>query len=509
MTHCLWTRPGCFPKLRSEMMNSKHLLILLVSTLGAFVFSPSARAVPEDNTIELSNCTLAMPGTPATAAARCGYLEVPENPDEPNGRQIRLHVAVGDASSQTPAEDPLFFFAGGPGQAASETWVMIRNALRKVRKDRDIIMVDQRGTGRSNRLQCPTKTFEELNQEIDLEKMARETERCLAELDGDPRFYTTTIAMQDIDRVRQAMGYDTINLLGVSYGTRAAQVYLRQFPETVRTVTLDSVVPMQLALGQEHAPMLDAAVRQVLDACARDGDCSEQFPNATALAELTQRLRENPQDIVITDPRTGEPLPLTMNAETLAVAIRFLSYSSESQAMLPLLINEAVATGRLERLASQALLVVSGLNESLSRGMELSVTCSEDFPYLNLSADQSETLMGNLMLEVIEAQCSVWPRGVVPEGFKSPVSSDVPVLLLSGERDPVTPSHYATQAAATFPNHLNLVAKGQAHSVLRHRCLQDVIAAFIEAGSVEGVDTSCVDKIEGSPFFTSLLGPEP
>lgn len=511
MTCCLWTRVTTILNLLAQTMKNLRRSILGGGFAATLAFtSLSAFAVPEENTIELSNCTLSMPGTPATAAARCGFLEVPENPDDPDGRQIRLHVAVGDASSQTPAEDPIFFLAGGPGQAATETWVMIRSALRKARKDREIIMVDQRGTGQSNPLACPTDVSMDLETVVDLELIRNEAERCLAGLDGDPRFYTTTIAMQDIDRVRRAMGYEQINLVGVSYGTRAAQVYLRQFPETVRSVVLDSVVPMQLALGQEHAIMLDAAVERVLNDCAADETCRGLFPSqADALRVLFNELRDNPRTITITNPQTGAPEPMLLSAETLAVAIRFLSYSSESQAMLPLLIHEAVETGRLERLASQALLVMSGLVESLSRGMELSVSCSEDYPFMNFGADHSDTLMGNIMLQVIETQCGVWPRGIVPEGFHEPVVSDVPVLLVSGERDPVTPPVYAAQAAETFSNHLNLVARGQAHSVMRHRCVQDVITTFIGAGDITTPDTSCFETIEASPFFTTLLGPEP
>ncbi|MEE4174037.1 MAG: alpha/beta hydrolase [Xanthomonadales bacterium] len=475
------------------------------------LFAPcAALALPEENTIEFSNCSLSMPGTPITASARCGFLEVPENPDDPDGRTIRIHVAVGEAGSQTPAQDPLFFFAGGPGQAASETWVMIRSALRKIRKDRDIVMVDQRGTGQSNPLQCRSEELMDLDATLDFEQITREAERCRDSLDADPRFYTTTVAMQDIDAVRRAMGYEQINLMGVSYGTRAAQVYLRQFPDTVRTVVLDSVVPMQLALGQEHAPMLDAAVQKVLADCRQDADCDSRFPNqAGALNALLADLRAQPRELTLTHPVTGEVENLTITAETLAVAIRFLSYASESQAMLPLLIHEAVTTGDLSRLAAQAMMVMDSLTESLSRGMELSVMCSEDYPFLNLAADQSDTILGDIMLRGFEAQCSVWPTGVVPDGFHDPVVSEVPVLLLSGERDPVTPPRYADQAAETFDNSLHLVAEGQSHSVMRHRCLQDVVTDFVNAGTVEDLDTACVDDIAASPFFTTLLGPEP
>jgi len=467
-------------------------------------------ALPDSNQIEFSNCMLALPGTNLTASARCGSLDVPENPSEPEGRKITLNIAMAPATGKATEADPVFFFAGGPGQAASETWVMLRGTLNKIRKNRDIVMIDQRGTGKSNKLACESEVAEDLNQEIDLDLIRTETEKCLAELDGDPRFYTTTIAMGDYNRVREAMGYDLINIMGVSYGTRAAQVYLRQFPETVRTVTLDSVVPMQLSLGQEHAPMLDRSVRAVFEGCARDEACNSLFPRqAEELNLLFKQLRNEPQQITIINPVSGEPQEMHLSADTLAVAIRFLSYASETQALIPLLVHETLTSGDLSRLASQAILVMTGLNEMLARGMELSVLCSEDYPSMDLSADYGDTLMGNLFLEVIELQCEVWPRGEVPENFHQPVVSELPVLLMSGERDPVTPPHYAEQTAETFPNSLNLVAPGQAHSVMKNICLRDITTEFINKGAVENLDTACVEKIRPAPFFTSLLGPDP
>jgi len=489
---------------------SMKALLTAAAACGLLALSTAAQALPDSNTIGFSNCTLTMPGSYATATARCGFLEVPEDPAEPAGRMLRIHVAVAEATGQDVAPDPVFFFAGGPGQAATETWVTIRTMLHKIRKHRDIVMIDQRGTGQSHPLRCKTDNEADLNAEIDFERLARETRECLQDLDADPRLYTTTVAMQDYDLVRRAMGYGQINLVGISYGTRAAQVYLRQFPGTVRTVTLDSVVPMQLALGQEHAPMLDRAVDAVLADCARDSECNSLYPDQGGeLNRLIQQLREQPRQITITHPTTGKPLELRLSAETLAVALRFLSYSSETQALLPLLIHEALTTGDLHRLTSQAMLVMSGLNEMIAHGMELSVMCSEDYPFIDPQADYSDTLLGNTMLQAIRTQCAVWPRAEVPADFHQPVRSDVPVLLMAGERDPVTPPAYAAEAAETFPNSLTLVARGQSHSVLRLACLQDVTTRFVELGGLQGLDTSCVADILPSPFFTSLLGPDP
>ncbi len=467
-------------------------------------------ALPDSNQVEFSNCMLALPGTNLSASARCGSLEVPENPAEPAGRKISLNIALAPATGKTTEPDPVFFFAGGPGQAASETWVMMRSVLNKIRKTRDIVMIDQRGTGQSNKLACESEVEEDLSQEIDLDLIRTETAKCLAELDGDPRFYTTSIAMGDYNLVREAMGYEKINLVGVSYGTRAAQVYLRLFPETVRSLTLDSVVPMQLALGQEHAPMLDRSVEKVFADCANDKSCSSLFPlQVDELNDLFDQLRAEPRQITMINPLSGKPQDVRLTADTLAVAIRFLSYSSETQALIPLLVHEALTTGNLERLASQAVLVMAGLNEMLARGMELSVLCSEDYPFIDTSADYGDTLMGNLMLEIVDLQCKIWPHDPAPEGFHLPVVSDIPVLLMSGERDPVTPPHYATQTAETFPNSLNLVARGQSHSVMKNVCLRNITTEFINKGAIEDLDTTCVESIRPAPFFTSLLGPNP
>jgi len=484
---------------------------LLTLTTLVLSLSPSiSLALPDANQIDFSNCMLTLPGTHLTAGARCGFHEVAEDPANPDGRKIELHVAVAPATGKTTEPDPVFFFAGGPGQAASETWVMLRPVLSKIRKTRDIVMIDQRGTGQSNKLECVSEVEEDLNQEIDLALVLAETEKCLAGLDGDPRFYTTTIAMGDYDRVRQAMGYNRINIMGISYGTRSAQVYLRLFPDTVRTVTLDGVVPMQLALGQEHAPMLDRSVAAVFADCAKDTTCNELFPrHAEELNDLFRQLRDAPRDITLINPVSGKTQAMRLTADTLAVAIRFLSYASETQALIPLLVHEALSTGDLSRLASQAILVMTGLNEMLARGMELSVLCAEDYPFIDGSADYTNTLMGNLMLEIIELQCNVWPADGVPEDFHQPVVSNLPVLLMSGERDPVTPPHYAALAAESFSDHLNLVARGRSHSVMRHVCLRDITTEFINSGSIDDLDTSCVEKIRSAPFFTSLLGPDP
>ena len=481
------------------------IVCILINAIGNV-----ARALPDSNTIAFKNCSLTLPGTIQTAPARCGWLEVAENPAAPNGRKIRLHVALAPAVSRSPKPDPLFFFAGGPGQAATETYVMIRPILEKIRKDRDIVLIDQRGTGQSNPLKCPLQEDDTLETTVDLDLIKKRARECLQKLDGDPRYYTTTVAMQDYDKVRQAMGYDRINLLGISYGTRAAQVYLRQFPQHARSVILDSVVPMELILGTEHARMLDRSVAATFDDCERDKQCNALFADASSgLKDLFKHLREQPRKILFTHPLTGKQESLTVTADILAAAIRFLSYSSETQALLPLLIHEAATTGNLERLTSQALLIMGSLSEQISHGMELSVICNEDYPFMTDQQQDEDTILGSTFLTAMQTECGVWPRAEPVAGFHKPVSADVPVLLLSGTRDPVTPPAYAKQTAAHFPNSLVLIGNGLGHSVITNYCLREVATQFIEKGSSKGLDTDCVADIKPAPFFTSILGPNP
>jgi pimeloyl-ACP methyl ester carboxylesterase len=344
----------------------------------------------------------------------------------------------------------------------------------------------------------------------DIDEITQSAIHCLAGLDADPRFYTTAIGMADYDLVRQALGYEIINLIGVSYGTRSAQVYLRQYPAHVRSMILDSVIPPQLLLGAEHAQRLDEAVERILAACAEDTACNRRYPDGhDNLWGLLNSLRDEPRQITITHPVTGLPEPILMNPDVLAAAIRFLSYASETQAMLPLLIHEAASNGDFSRLAAQALIVISRLSDILAHGMELSVICSEDFPFMDMHADAADTLMGNIFIEALKAQCDAWPRGEVAADFHEPKAFPVPVLLLSGERDPVTPPVYAEQTAEQYENSLHLVATGQGHNVIGRPCIRNIAQDFVDTGSVTDLETECVGKIRPSPFFDSLLGPTP
>lgn len=478
------------------------LLVACASTLTPTPAAPNAPA------IALAPCQLSAPGLPNRLAAQCGTLTVPEDRATPNGRQIELRLAVLKALRRNPQPDPLFFLTGGPGQAATESYLQLAPAFARLNQDRDIVLVDQRGTGQSAPLECPA-----IADDADETQLAEWLTQCRAGLAADARYYTTSIAMDDLDAVRQALGYSTINLYGVSYGTRAALTYVRQYPQSVRAVILDGVVPSDEALGLDVARDAERALALIFARCASESDCHAAFPNVQSEFEsLLAELESAPVKVSLTHPVTGAPTDFTFNRDTFAASVRLLSYAPETVALLPLLIHHTVSTRDYARFAALSLQVGDSLESSISNGMAYSVLCAEDEPFFTdaqAEAANADTYLGNTQTAELRRLCAVWPRGTVPADFKQPVRADVPVLLLSGEADPVTPPENAAQVAATLPNSLSLIAAGQGHNVILRGCLPRVAADFLETGSVAGLDTACVSSIVPMPFFISFAGPTP
>ena len=478
------------------------------------VLSPPASGVVQGaSKLPLSPCRLEHPYGLGSVAARCGQLAVPENPDDPSGRSIALAVAVVPAVSARARPDPLFLLAGGPGQGARDGYVPILGALAGVRRDRDLVLVDQRGTGQSNPMNCdfPEEAFAS---DVEPETFRSMASDCLARLPGDPRFYTTSVAVRDLDAVRAALGYDQINLYGGSYGTRVAQHYLRRYPERTRAVILDGVVNPSLALGASMALDAEHALRADLSRCSQSTACATRYPGLAAdFDALRARLAEQPVTVTIPDPVTAEPREIVFTGDHFALVTRMLIYSDSTAALLPLFIHEALARDNFVPLAAQAEMVQQQLEDALAYGMHNTVVCSEDLPFLDRASLDHDALdrsfLGGAMLDGLTAMCEVWPRGVVDADLKEPLRSPVPALLLSGQFDPVTPPVYATAAAAGFSDHAEIVFKGQGHIQLGLKCAQSIIRHFLDAGTAAGLDTRCVDTVEAVPFFISFNGGAP
>ncbi|WP_293369548.1 alpha/beta hydrolase [Nevskia sp.] len=489
---------------------------IFVPALGALALAVSAESARADDfrigQLAFQSCTLGEKRAD-TLEAWCTTFEVAEDPAKPDGRRINLNVAVVPARSPKPKADLLVFLAGGPGQAAIEAYPKIEAGFQPLLRDRHLLLVDQRGTGGSNRLACPQAPEDVLDdaQGSSTDAFRRQAEDCLAAVrdHADPRHYTTSNAIRDLETLRAALGNPQYNLVGGSYGSRVALSYLRAKPDSLRSVIVDGVVPQDEPLGQSHARNLDDGLAAIFAACREDKTCSARFGDpAATLSALRLKLREAPMLVTLPDPLTHAPVTRTLGEFGLVGVVRLYSYAPESAALLPLLIDEA-AKGRAEALVAQGLIISRDLGKQLAHGMELSVICAEDAPELRERPEDEARLIGNLLPKLILAQCPVWPTGTRPEGFKQPVVSDKPVLLLSGEWDPVTPPRFADAAAKTLSNSRHLVAKGRGHIVLQRGCMAKLAAKFVDELKPAALDASCLDVLGRIPPFTSYLGPQP
>lgn len=458
------------------------------------------------------SCTLGR-DRPEAITAWCRQHEVAEDPDHPEGRRITLNIALVPARSPTPQTDLLVFLAGGPGQAAIEAWPKLADAFRPMLRDRHLLLVDQRGTGGSNRLACPTPDDAALDDDAALtpEAWRQQARDCLAAVQthADPRHYTTGDAIRDLETLRAALGSPQYNLIGGSYGTRVALSYLQAHPASLRSVILDGVVPQDEPLGQSHARNLDDGLAAIFAACRATPACAQRFGDpAETLQRLRLALRKAPRDVRLPDPVTGAPDSHRLGEAGLSAIVRLYAYAPESAALLPLLIDEAAA-GRPEALVAQGLIVSRDLGKQLAHGMELSVICAEDAPELRARPEDRERLIGNLLPDLIGAQCPLWPTGTRADGFKQPVVSDKPVLLLSGEWDPVTPPRFAEQVAKTLSNSRHLVASGRGHIVLGRGCIGRLAARFVDTLDGAALDAGCLDVFGRLPAFIDSLGPPP
>ncbi len=491
------------------------LLSLYLAALpaGALIGPGSCHAAPA-RVLALAHCELHQALDLTLIQAECGRLAVPENPAAPHGRRIELHVAVVPAISTRKSPDPLFVLAGGPGMAATSFYASVAPAFVLIHRDRDIVLLDQRGTGGSNPLGC--ESGEEDLYAGSTAQIVAEAERCLKMLEAhaDVRFYTTRLAVQDLDRVRAAMGYDRIDLYGSSYGTVVAQQYLRRFPNRVRSVILDGVVPPQLALGATSALDAQAALSGIFSRCVRQPTCQMRFGDpATAYRRIREQLEAHPVWVDLTDPTSGEPYRLQFTSYHLAMVLRLASYTPELAALLPLDLHEAGASGDFTPLAGQFLLMDRVYGDAIAEGMNDTVVCSEDVPFYHIDAQQraalANTFLGTSQLDGLEAICGVWPRGPVDPDFHQPLHADVPALLLSGSNDPITPPRYAAEAARGFAHSLSLVVAGFAHGQLTDPCMAGVMAQFVRRASVAGLDTGCTRNLAPMPFFLTRNGPTP
>lgn len=458
-------------------------------------------------------CELSRPGGGARAQAWCATFHVLENRADPNSRRIGLKLAIVRSQAQLPEPDLVTLLAGGPGEAATEGWVMQAPAFGEVRKHRDVLLLDQRGTGGSHPLDC--KKAEQASGQheltLDLDKLRKAVAACLKEVQqkADPRYYTTTIAVQDLEDVRQALGSPLLDLVGVSYGTRMAQRYLKTYPASVRSLVLDSAVPNQVVLGEDFAGNLDDALIKDFAYCTAVPACKQRFGDSMqTLYQLRDALRANPHRVSFRDPETYAMVERPLSEFSLASVVRMFAYQSETAALLPLSIN-AAAHGDVGPLLGQAKILNRDLSGDLNNGMAMSVICSEDADLLKARPQDRNTILGNYMIDAIKAQCEIWPHGARPDDFHAPLKSDKPILMLFGQSDPVTPPRYGKEMLPGLSKARQLIFKGQGHSLLGRGCMPQLLGSFIAKPDPKALDASCLDRLGGTPAFIDFNGASP
>ena len=452
--------------------------------------------------------------------AQCATFAVPEDRAASGGRKIDLNLAWLPADSKgggTP--DPVFFLAGGPGQAATEYAAQIDMGLHEVRKQRDIVLIDQRGTGKSNPLDCRDAKGDPLklddSAELDDAAFSTYVSQCLQSLKGraDPRFYTTGDAIADLDAVRAALGVERINVMGGSYGTRVAQQYAMHYPQHTRSVVLDGVAPNRLVVGGEFAQRLDDTLRKQDAQCAQLPACKARFQKdggdlIARLHALKARLAAAPVQVNYRDPDTNESKHGTLTADTLTGLAQGVSYVPQLASLLPLVVSEA-EQGRYESLMAISTFWSSQVGDQLNRGMQWSVVCAEDAPRYQPDPKDADTVLGPDVARMFFAACKLWPRGKVANDFTAPFKGDLPTLVISGELDPVTPPMYGDEVVKNLTRARHLVLRGQGHGGMGVGCMPKLLGRFLETADVKALDAKCLDSLGYVPPFTSFNGWEP
>jgi pimeloyl-ACP methyl ester carboxylesterase len=438
------------------------------------------------------------------AGVTCYSLPVPENRAAPGGT-ITLRIAVLPATGTPRQPDPVVYLAGGPGQAATSIMDDSPEA-HLLRMHRDLVFVDQRGTGGSHPLTCsfygpPEEPASYFTEFLPLDKV-RACRDALGR-DADLSQYTTAAAVEDLEAVRKALGYPRVNLIGTSYGTRLAMEYVRHYEANVRAVVLESPVTPAVHAPEAFGRFAAAALDGIIAECETTPACSNAFPALRAeAAAVFERLRQGPVTAMAAHPSApGRPAPVTLTRNHVAEAIRYMTYSSRGAAAVPLFVHRAFA-GDFSPVAD---FLIRWRSDGTFDGLYLSITCAEDVPFLAADAAERDdsTYLGGYRVREQRAACAEWPRGTRSPSQFEPVKGQVPVLMFSGLLDPVTPAANGEELARTLPNALHVRIPSGGHSpagLTGLDCLGDLQRTFIERGHARNLDTSCVARIARPGF---------
>jgi pimeloyl-ACP methyl ester carboxylesterase len=439
----------------------------------------------------------------------CGKYPVFENRAAKSGRMIPLNIAVLPAITAQPKPDPVFFLSGGPGQGAAQFASVREDALmRELRRERDLIFIDLRGTGDSNRLQCSGASARTSAQDYfaDIFPIER-IHACREKLQGiaDLRFYTTPIAMDDFEEVRAALGYGKINLYAVSYGTQAALQYLRLYSTRVRSAVLAGVSTPVTKLPLHFAKGAQRSMDRLIEDCAADETCARRFPNLKGnFASVLAAFDKGSVTFELDHPAIKTAQQVNLSRGAFGERLRLMLYNHNTARLIPLLIHQAAA-GDWTAFAKIAL-ARDAVGSGVALGMYLSVTCSESVPLItehDIVRETQTTFLGEYRTRRHQQACRGWRQGEISPEYYQPAKSEVPVLMLSGEIDPATPPEYGETASRFLLNSRQIVLRRTPHDY-QSDCATQLAVEFIHKGSAKDLNTSCADHIRRPRFLTEL-----
>ncbi|WP_206483467.1 alpha/beta fold hydrolase [Thalassotalea sp. G2M2-11] len=459
-------------------------------------------SMADDSPLTLEQCHL----EGIKQQVKCGQLLVPENYQQPNGEKISINFAVLPAIDNSNDKAPLMFLAGGPGQAAVSLAGGLYKAFNEVRKTRDIILVDQRGTGQSHPLQCDNAIEMDAYQSLPEDFDVSDVKQCISALTGDLSQYNSENAIRDFDAVRQSLGHEKITIYGGSYGTRAGLVYMRMFPESISAVVLDSVGPIEVPIGlfgQSSARSFEL----LLAHCQQEASCQATYPNlAQEFKQVVAQLEQKPLTLTIPHPRLGTSTTMKLNRSKFLSTIFTQLYSLEGRSLVPLLIHQA-AQGNYAPLAG--LTAASDNGMEMFVGLTMNIVCNEDIPKVTdamMAADANNAFNGSISHKAWTTACPVWPKYSPSDDFYQPVTADIPTLIISGELDPVTPPSNGDFADKSLPNSKHIVMKNSSHTPGVSACAINVINEFLDKKDPNDLDEACLAEIPNESFMTGLNG---
>ncbi len=495
------------------MRTAKTSLVMAAVLAGAAVGSVSTAQAqtPPAGTLRSAACPFdglelgPLSLTPEDDGFECGYVTVPELHAEPDGPTIEIPVAI--RRSDTPGAAPLFLAQGGPGGSAFEVFSLL-TAGSAATTGRDIVIFNQRGTSyASPDLSC-TESFDAVTQLLEADDDEAERLAMAAVVECRERLVSDGVNLSafnsvenaaDIPVLAGALGYDRIDFYGVSYGTLLGLHLLRDHPEILRSVTLDAVVPTQLNFVPEVAATENRVWGEVFAFCASDPVCSTDYPDLEArLFALVERLDADPLVVEVADSDTGASAEASLTGGVMLDLLFQLMYSPGNYAFVPRIIADLEAG---DATALEFVWPLIAYDRTFAEGMYYSVICAEDADFtpgdINLDGVRPAFAEGaeDELAAFLEV-CEVWDVDELDDFVDTPVTSDVPTLVLSGRFDPITPPAYAEQAAATLTNATVVVHPYGAHGVaFDNPCIDQVMASFL-ADPESIVDTSCVGAIE-------------